>query len=493
METPQEEDRPSTWTGFKLMLQKMTPSLFVAWILTSILNILFGYDTTSFGGVQSIQAFGHQFGSYDPSTGDWTLSAGQASFINSIGFLGKFFGALPIGHRYSIWLVCVISWVGIVLECTSHTVAQFVIGRIIVYYSVGFAEICATTYQSEIVPASMRGAVVGSIQLFNQIGQILAAGVNRRYSMSMQPSGWIIPVAVQAIAPVIIAVGVFFIPDGPRWLISKGRMEDSIVALKRLRSEEDVDSGRCKAEAEAIREALVHGVEKGPWRDLFRGTNLRRTSIATVIFIFQQFTGQAFVSNYSPRFYDAVGLSAHAFDYNIGSATLGFVGVALGMPFIDMAGRRTVLIVGCTGQAIFLFIVAGVGLPSQPNANEANTLVASVMLYNFFYAGTIAAVSYVIGAEIGTAALREKTMALTTSISIFAAFIVAFSIPYILDDIGANIGWVFGGMATLATIYTYFCVPETKNRSLEELDELFEKRVSARKFASTETTGAGRK
>lgn len=198
----------------------------------------------------------------------------------------------PLGHRWSIWIVCVISWVGVTIECTSHTVAQFVVGRIVVYFSVGFAEVCATTYQSEIVPAAMRGAVVGSIQLFNQIGQILAAGVNRRYYQTQEPKGWIIPVAVQAIAPVVIAVGIFFIPDGPRWLISKGRMGDAIKSLERVRPSADVAAGHCKLEAEAIQEAIHGDINKGPWLDLFRGTNLRRTSIATVIFIFQQFTGQ---------------------------------------------------------------------------------------------------------------------------------------------------------------------------------------------------------
>lgn len=199
------------------------------------------------------------------------------------------------------------------------------------------------------------------------------------------------------------------------------------------------------------------------------------------------------MSNYSPRFYASVGLSRHAFDYNIGSATLGWLGVAIGMPLIDTAGRRIVLMVGCAGQAVFLFLMAGMGLPSKPNVHEAHMLVASVMLYNFCNAGTLGPVSYVLGSEIGTGALREKTMAFTTAVSIVAAFVVAFSVPYILDKIAANVGWVFGAMATCAVVYTYFCVPETKGRSLEELDELFEKHVPARKFSSTETTGAGRR
>ncbi|KAK5171471.1 uncharacterized protein LTR77_004616 [Saxophila tyrrhenica] len=494
-----DEKGPSSLTGFKIMFKKMTVPLFFAWIITALLNIMFGYDTTSFGGVQSIPAFEREFGTPTGEDGAYVLSPARASYMSSLAFVGKFLGALlgsvfiePLGHRISIWIVCLISFVGIIIECTATTVAQFVVGRIIVYYSVGFAEMCATTYQSEIVPASMRGAVVGSIQLFNQIGQITAAGVNRRYSRTVAPEGWIVPVGVQAICPVIVAVGIFFIPDGPRWLISKGRDQDAVKTLERVRPKKDVAAGHCTAEIEAIRVA-VENPEKGPWMDLFRGTNLRRTSIATVIYIFQQFTGQAFVSNYSPRFYQSVGLGEHAFDYNIASATVGWVGVACGMPFIDIAGRRLVLMIGCTGQAIFLFIVAGVGLPAEPNRHEANMLVASVILYNFFYAGTIASISYVIGAEIGSYALREKTQAFALSISIIAAFVTAFSIPYVIAEIDANIGWVFGGFATMATIYTYFCVPETKGRSLEEVDELFERRIPARKFASTRTSGAGRR
>ncbi|RDL36187.1 Uncharacterized protein BP5553_06799 [Venustampulla echinocandica] len=486
--------------GFKLMFKKLTPALFMCWMVTAILNVLFGFDTTSFGGVQNIPAFGREFGTPIGKNGAYMLSASRASFMSSVGFAGKFLGALfgspiieSIGHRYSIWIVCVISFIGIIIECTSHEVAPFVVGRCIVYFSVGAAEICATTYQSEIVPAAMRGTVVGSIQLFNQIGQILAALVNRRYYQSMEPKGWIIPVAVQACAPIIIVIGVYFIPDGPRWLISKGRIDDAVKTLEKVRPKADVDAGHCKEEVAAIQEAINNETDKGPWIDLFRGTNLRRTMIATVIFIFQQFTGQAFVSNYSPRFYNTVGLSKHAFDYNIGSAVLGWVGVLIGMFFIDLAGRRTVLIVGCIGQAVFLFLVAGMGLPKHPTAAAANTLVASVMLYNFFFAGTLAPVSYVVGSEIGTAAVREKTMAFTTAVSILAAWIVAFCIPYILDDIGANIGWVFGCMAALATIFTYFFVPETKGRSLEELDELFAQHIPARKFASTETVGPGRR
>lgn len=163
----------------------------------------------------------------------------------------------------------------------------------------------------------------------------------------------------------------------------------------------------------------------------------------------------------------------------------------MGTFLADILGRRKILIAGCTGQLIFLFTIAGIGLAKNPNTIQKNTLVASVMLFNFCFAFSVAPLSYVIGAEIGTAALREKTMAFNTAIGIISAFVVTFSVPYILAAIGVNMGWLFGGMAIVAIAFTYFCVPELKGRSLEALDELFEARVSARKFASTETHGTG--
>ena len=163
------------------------------------------------------------------------------------------------------------------------------------------------------------------------------------------------------------------------------------------------------------------------------------------------------------------------------------------MLLIDILGRRQLLIWGALLQAVFLFTLAGIGTSSHRSGSEANGLVASVMLFNFFFSASWAPIAYVIGSEIGTAALREKTMSFTSSINVVAAWLVAFCVPYLLEDIGASIGWLFGGFSIVATAYAYFCVPEIMNRSLEELDELFANHVSARKFAQTETHGAARR
>ncbi|KIW53744.1 hypothetical protein PV05_06158 [Exophiala xenobiotica] len=501
------------------VFKKMTWTLFTAWMITSLLNVMFGYDTTSFAGVQSIPSFDKQFGT--PSKGGtYALSPSRASFMSSCAFAGKLLGALsaplPVewfGHRYILWLGCCIAFLGIIIEATSSTVAQFVVGRNIIYFSVGMVEVTVPMYQAELCPAAMRGTIVGSMQLFNQVGQITAAGVNRAFYQSTKRSGWLVPVCVQLICPFVVVFGLFIVPDAPRWLLSKSRFEDAVKSLERVRPGEDVRAGLCRKEAEAIREALDNKVEKGPWIDLVRGTNLRRTTIVLTLLLLQQFCGQGFVSQYSPRFYKKVGLGAHAFDYNIASATAGWAGCLLGMIASDIVGRRDLLIWGCITFSLFLFLVSGLGLHAHPSPSEARGLVASVVLYIFIFTGLVA-LPYRFGATHADKTVQNsgsnfvcycfrssdcgleredgwsRNCYQASLIHVVGAFIVAFCVPYLINAISANIGWLFGGIALFTATWVFFFVPETKNRSLEEMDELFSARIPARKFKHTETVGA---
>lgn len=479
------------------MVKAMTPQLFACCFITALLNMLFGFDISSFAGVQNIPAFQRQFGEPIGEGGRFTLSASRASFMSSIGFVGKFVGTLSapvfienLGHQLTMRILCLLGIVGVLIECSARAVGHFVVGRVVVYISVGLAENTATTYQSEITPASIRGAVVSSIQTFIQFGQIMSSGVNESFSTATSPSGWIIPVSIQALVPVVVLILSTFIPPSPRWLISRGLKEDAVQVLEKVRTKEEVEGGHCREEANAMEGAMHHTAKKEPWHHLFHGVNRRRTKIACSVFTLQQFTGQAFVSQYSPRFYESVGLGAQAFQYTVGSATTGLAGTLVGMVLIDTIGRRPILIWGGILQAPWLFAVAFLGSQSDPSTDESKALVASVLLFNFFFSGTWAPVAYLIASEIGTGSLREKTMAFASTVNVVAAWLVAFTVPYLLDAIGARTCYIYSFFAIGATVYAYYFVPEIKDRSLEELDELFDNHVPAKKFAETKTHGA---
>lgn len=209
------------------------------------------------------------------------------STIHSIANLAVVMGTLTagplierLGHRNTMYIMCVLSFIGVILEATSKHWQQFLVGRIFLYASVGLTENAVVVYQAELVPAAMRGPVVASIQFFIGCGGLIASGVNRAYSTYTTPIGWIMPVCVQAIFPLLLCLGLWAVPPSPRWLLSKGRREEAVQTLRKVRPASYVASGGPEMELEAIEMAMNEVHDKGSWADLFRKPNLRRTNIA---------------------------------------------------------------------------------------------------------------------------------------------------------------------------------------------------------------------
>ncbi|KAL3459666.1 general substrate transporter [Aspergillus heterothallicus] len=332
--------------------------------------------------------------------------------------------------------------------------AQFIVGRIIVYISVGRGR-----RNSEIVPASFRGLVVVSLQLFLVAGSLVASGANKGFSTRADAVGWKTVTGIQLILPVLIMACIFFIPHSPRWLLSKDHDDDALASLRHLRPKEDAHNGNCEAELQEIRDSLHEEVHKASWMDLVRGSNLRRTLIVIACYFFQQATGQAFVSTYQTRFYQQNGFAEHAYTYPLISSVLGLAAVPMAMYFIF--------------QALWMYVLAGLGRESNPSTTTRNTIVAAFMLYQVFYNAGGASIPYLIGAEVPNAAVREKTQSLEAAWNVVWAFVTNFVLPYMMEDIHFGVEWDFGSVSIVALIWTFFFLPETKGRTLEELDAVF--------------------
>ncbi|KAJ5756262.1 hypothetical protein N7533_005805 [Penicillium manginii] len=450
-------------------------------------DMLFGFDTGSFGGILGNPGFINQFGTYRPETQTYKISSLNTSLLSSMAFIGKFIGCLAAGpaiekygHRMVFYALSVTSIIGVIVEITAADdgpgtgrLAQFIVGRIIVYISIGLVEVDVTTYQSEIVPAPFRGLVVISLQLFLVAGSLVASGANKAYETESEGVGWKTITGIQLIFPVLIIICSIFIPNSPRWLLSKDRDEDAIVSLRRLRPKEDASNGKCEAEIREIRECLREVAYKSSWIDLIRGSNLRRTSIVIVFYFFQQVTGQAFVSTYQVKFYQQNGYAEYAYTYPLVCSVLSAVAVLIAMCFIDNLGRRYTLLMSYAFQALWMYVIAGLGGVSHPTTTSRNAIVAAFMLYQLFYNAGGASIPYLLGAEIPNGAVREKTQSIGTAWNVIWAFLTNFIIPYMMEHIHFGIGWVFGSVSLVALLYTFLFLPETKGRTLEELEVVF--------------------
>ena len=176
----------------------------------------------------------------------------------------------------------------------------FTIGRVIAYLAVGYIENTVPTYSAEIAPAPLRGFCSGLLTPAITLSSVWGAGMCQAYATETRKVGWMMPIGVQAIPALMILALIWFAVESPRWLVSHGRKEDALKALKRLRRKQDTINGICQAEIDALDEAIEYDreISTARWRDLFGRTYLRRSIYCGLLFWFYQTTGNSFYNAY---------------------------------------------------------------------------------------------------------------------------------------------------------------------------------------------------
>ncbi|KAM0545822.1 hypothetical protein ACHAPJ_011149 [Fusarium lateritium] len=459
----------------------------------------FGFDVGTFGGVQAMHSFTSQFGECDQEN-VCALPGWLSSVMTATPFLGKAAGCIACGYiaerwgrRAAILGICIVSFVGVTLQVSATTAAQFTIGRVITFGMTGMAIVVVPIYSAEVSPKVLRGMFGSTIQVMIIFGSFVSSFVTYGTKSMQSKAGWQIPIGLQLAVPTIIFVLLPFLPESPRWLLSKNRRDLAVVNMRKLRkpaSEEDVQT-----EIEALVYAHIHE-EKGTWKEVFDKTNRVRTAVAVLAMFGQQITGQAFPSQYGVIFYQSQGYGDKAFLFNVISSVIGMVAVIFTWFSIDSAGRRPTLMVGGFLMGAFLLILGGLGTVNLGSINnhEKDLMVASVMLFTFFYSLSWAPCSYVILSEAASLRLKEKTNLLATTISVLTTFVTSFSTPYLINakyaNLGAKLGFIYGAINFIMVVLVYLFIPELKNRTLEEVDQLFASGAPLRKFGHISTRSA---
>ncbi|KAL4914442.1 major facilitator superfamily domain-containing protein [Aspergillus aurantiobrunneus] len=411
-----------------------TVPLILICLLYSMRSIFFGDDGASFGGVQTFGPFLRKIGRWDPENDDYAIPTYIVSLMNSLPLVGKSLGAVIVGsmierrgHRLSMAITCVVQVVGTVIQVTSHTPPQFIVGRMLIYGAVGLVENVVPTYESEICPAPLRGFCVGSIQLFLTFGSLIAGVVNEGLSKLTTDAGWMVATGIQMVPAIIILSGLYF--------SHQNRRSDALKALKVFRPKKAVDDGLCELEI---------------------------------------LTGVTFSSSYGPTFYKQVGLGDKAFAYAAINNSVSVATAVIGMYLFDVFGRRDLTFHGCWGQALFLCLIGGLGSEVNRTTSDTNGMVASFILYAAILHATLGPAAYITAAKVGTATLREKTMALSTAWNVVVGSGVVYSTPYLLSTpgakLGARLGYVWGACAGIGAIWVWFFMPEFKQYECNGLD-----------------------
>ena len=295
--------------------------------------------------------------------------------------------------------------------------------------------------------------------------------------------------------PVPLLIGVLLAPESPWWLVRKGKIEKAKKSLLRLTSlnrETDFDADETIAmmvHTTALEEKITRGAT---YLDCFKGTDRRRTEIVCMCWAIQNLSGNSF-SGYSTYFLEQAGLPAStSYDFALGQYSINCVGV-FGAWFLMTLGigRRSLYLYGLCGLCLMLFILGFLGLVPHSHLKEASLATGSIMLvWAMCYQLTVGTVCYSLVAELSTRRLQIKTVVLGRNLYNVVGVICSVITPYMLNPGAWNwknyAGFFWGGICFFCIIYTYFRVPEPAGRSFAELDLLFERGVSARKFATTE-------
>lgn len=327
------------------------------------------------------------------------------------------------------------------------------------------------------------------------IGQLIGVGVIK--SMINRDDQWAyrIPYGLQWMWPLPLFIGILMAPESPWWLVRRGRTEDAKKALLRLTSvnrDTDFDADETIAmmvHTTALEKQITTGAS---YWDCFKGTDRRRTEIVCMVWAIQNLSGNSF-SNYSTYFLEQAGLDASkAYAFAMGQYGINMVGV-FGAWFLMTVGlgRRTLYLYGLCGLCVMLLVMGFLGLVPHAHRDQASLATGSMMIvWALFYQLSVGTVAYSLVAELSTRRLQIKTVVLGRCLYNVVAIICGVLTPYMLNpgawNWGNYAGFFWGGICFLCIVYTFFRVPEPRGRTFAELDLLFERKVSARKFADTQ-------
>jgi SP family general alpha glucoside:H+ symporter-like MFS transporter len=470
----------------------------IAWsILLSTAIVMEGYDVVLMGSFYAMDSFNKQYGNLQPD-GSYGLSASwQAGLSNAMNcgqILGLFINGIVserIGYRKTMLgsLSLVIGFIFVLFFAPNKE--TLLVGELLLGIPLGVFQTLTVTYASEVCPVVLRSYLTTYVNLCWVMGQLIAAGV--LYGLQSRPDEWSyrIPFAIQWVWPIPIMVGVFLAPESPWWLVRKGRNADAVASLKRLTGTSDPDFN--PEETVAMMDhtnQLEKEIEFGTsYIDCFRGIDLRRTEVVCLTWAAQNLCGAGLMS-YSTYFYIQAGLpSSNAFAMSLGQYAIGFIGTLFSWVLMTHFGRRTLYVGGLMCLFVFLMIVGFISLAGHNNLAASWAMGSMLLIYTFVYDSSVGPVCYSLVAELSSTRLRIKTVVLARNLYNLFSIVNGVIIPYMLNPTAwaweGKAGFFWASFCFLCVVWAYFRLPEPKGRTFAELDALFQRGVSARKFKGT--------
>jgi MFS transporter, SP family, general alpha glucoside:H+ symporter len=470
---------------------KANPKIVLWTLYANIGSTMVGYENLALSVCLAMPAFQMTFAS--EVNGALIIPAYWQSLWNALYNAMNMLGSVSAGYlqdwlgRRSVFLAAIIfGTVGIAISYVSKTPAEFLGGKIVAGYAVGLVLAGTQTYVSEIAPLPMRGMALSTNTVMLNLGLLIGISTTFSRVSIMDPSAFRVVFAAAWVFPGLLAVGLAFMPESPYWLVMKDKHDAALASLRRLsRKGEDIDGRLAEIQATVEAERQMHiASKKSGLGEIFKGTNLRRTCIILICMYMPQIVGAVLSAN-APYFLSQTGLESQTVLMLVQIAvSIGLVSALVNIALMMRFRHRPLMFCG-VAICVAMYFTMGIAAV-LPRSSTTLTIIGVATAFTSVTYGPAVGASMAVAGEVSAANVRAKSLGVGQAFSSFASVVWTIVLPYLFNqdqaNLGGKIGWIFFGMSALYLVLMYFFVPGTKGRSFEELDHMFEEKISARRF-----------
>lgn len=441
-------------------MKKRPSYLYFICSIATMGGLMFGFDVAIISGaVPFIQPY---FGWNELQLG-WGVSSLLVGAI--IGAFGSGVLTDRFGRKKILIIVALFFAVSCSATAFATTSALFIAARLFGGLAVGAASVLSPMYVAEVAPPENRGTLVSIYQLTIVLGILCSYTIN--YWLRDFDNNWRWMFATGIVPSVLFFIGLFFIPESPRWLYKAGRKEDSLNVLTRIGGEE-----LAKVEIAEIAESLKGYSDTVSLRELFKPSSRKVLFAGFILAILVQISGINTIVDYAPKILLSAGVEIKNALLNTSLIGLiNFIFTFIAISLIDKAGRRLLYLIGSAGMVITLLLLAGSFFWKM----EGIFTLICIMLFIAFFASCIGPVFWTLVSEMFPNRIRGKAVAFASFTQWIFNFLVVLLFPHFLASLGGAKTFLFLAlMSLLQWLFTYYYVPETKGKSLEEIEHLWD-------------------
>lgn len=448
------------------------------------------------GNFYAYPSFAKKYGQYIDTKGQPQLSAAWQSGLGNAAGVGSFFGVLLNGilvdkfGQKRVIIGALVALSGLVfITFFASSIGVLTAGEFLCGIPWGIFASSGPAYASEVLPLSLRVYMTSYANMCFIIGQLIAAGVLAGLVGWDSEWSYRIPFALQWMWPAILIPILSFAPESPWHLVRKGKLDEAEKSLRRLQKNDDEIQNTLATIIHTNQLEVQLTVGTSYW-DCFRGTELRRTEIACMVFAGQVLCGLNFAYN-STYFFQQVDLPTNIiYKLNTGGTAMALVGTLVNwLVIMPHFGRRTIYICGLFVMSMILITI---GILNVWTSHHSVAMAQAVLtlVWTFAFQLSVGQLGWALPAEMGSTRLRQKTVCLARDayyvVSVIATALQSYFMNPAEWDVKGYVGFFWGGITFLTFVWAFFRLPETKGRTFEETDWLFAQRTPTRKFRTTQ-------